>query len=863
MDSVQIWCPGDRRFVILVDDIEGRFAPENENFELITLPELNIPGTPWLCFKYTVVELCTAVKPYALRHLLDLYGFESVLYLDPDMLLYRDVRDAFPPPGGASVVLTPHLTSPDTKFTHSELEVLRSGVFNLGFIAVSNCEETRRFLDWWCNRLGDWCRIDAEKGLFVDQRWVDLVPGMFTRVHILRCPSYNIAYWNLHQRPIRVRDGVYQINGKDLAIFHFSGYSPAMPEQISRYRKGERVCSVLSGLFEDYRRRLLEAGWEESSSWDYSYDRFDNGILIPEVVRRIGDEIPSIAESVGDPFSGNGFSTIQSRWNELVPLDTENGTGERVPRLARRILRSHLGSAGSVTEIRSFYQWLNTTGRRNLGLHNVFLAPVMTALFAPAERDVAWVPDVTSRLPSGPDSNVSSASDSDPQFHILRIAAAIYDAREDLRRHFEHRGGRNGLLYTDWLLTYGRCEYRLREAEIRALEELRRSRSRTAETTRFAGGNRLGSLAGKAYRRYLGSRGRREPPSTATRLRLIGRFDSDRLSWNVARRLADIGRRNGIDVTAANMDRDPINLGEAATSSLQFNVLIGSISDMASIFDRGNCSQGGAWVAYHTEGCAEFHGRHNGKLPSFAEIWVPSAFCRGLIQHETDAPVACLPPPLVHPAECARTRSSFGLPPERFVFLTLVDLRRSPKAQSALVAIEAFLEAFSSSEACLLKVVVRNAHQNLEALQHLIECSSSDNIVIETLEEPFQDTPSLLKAADCLVSFEWQRCFDLDLVEAMGLGTPVIVGQAAGGLDFISSDNAYTVKLTAWGQSAVVQPSVEIAARQMVSVMQDKELRQSRIASAKRVIAERFCDRTIGEELRKRANCIVNQTLSG
>ena len=57
-------------FVLIVDDFESFINPDDECFEILRLPSLNIPDLPSFCFKYDVVELSTAVKPYFLDYLL-------------------------------------------------------------------------------------------------------------------------------------------------------------------------------------------------------------------------------------------------------------------------------------------------------------------------------------------------------------------------------------------------------------------------------------------------------------------------------------------------------------------------------------------------------------------------------------------------------------------------------------------------------------------------------------------------------------------------------------------------------------------------------------------------------------------------
>ena len=48
---------------------------------------------------------------------------------------------------------------------------------------------------WWCDRLRTGSRLDAARGMVFEQRWADLMPGMFEQVGLLRDPGFNSGYW--------------------------------------------------------------------------------------------------------------------------------------------------------------------------------------------------------------------------------------------------------------------------------------------------------------------------------------------------------------------------------------------------------------------------------------------------------------------------------------------------------------------------------------------------------------------------------------------------------------------------------------------------------------------------------------------
>lgn len=136
--------PDDDFFLVIVD----------KKSEInITLPSLNIiwvedmPIDQLLqhAFEYDVIEFNTNVKPTALKFLLETY--DSVIYLDPDIKIYSSLSSVFESLSTASVVVTPHANTPiiDGK-KPDDLELLKFGAFNLGFVGVSRCEEGLAFL---------------------------------------------------------------------------------------------------------------------------------------------------------------------------------------------------------------------------------------------------------------------------------------------------------------------------------------------------------------------------------------------------------------------------------------------------------------------------------------------------------------------------------------------------------------------------------------------------------------------------------------------------------------------------------------------------------------------------------------------
>jgi hypothetical protein len=206
--------------------------------------------------RYTAAELCFALKPYLLAALLD-DGCEQVHYVDADCRAYGALAPLIKDLAAADLLLTPHVLQPipDDGATPSALTVLRAGSFNGGYIGVRATAAGREFSRWLGAMTREHAYNQPAKGMCGDQRWLDLVPVLFTGLRICRRRGANVGYWNLHERPLaRVADGSYTAGDEPLMFFHFSGYDPARPMELSRHQNRHAVIAggPLHQLVQEY-----------------------------------------------------------------------------------------------------------------------------------------------------------------------------------------------------------------------------------------------------------------------------------------------------------------------------------------------------------------------------------------------------------------------------------------------------------------------------------------------------------------------------------------------------------------------------------------------------------------------------------
>jgi len=291
-DSLGQWHPEVPIYVALVDEPEGLFDPARERFRILELRELGIPRLRDFCFRYTRREAVSAVKPYLLTALLDM-GYESALFLDADMQVLGDLSPLLERVSRHPLTLSPHTLAPGMR-VEAELNVLQCGVFNGGVMGASETPGTREFLSWWRERTREHCRCAFDEGMHLDQRWLDYAPSFVPGLAVERDPAYNVAYWNLFERT----------DTRQWRLFHYSGFDPMHPEQVSRYWPARRMedTGAAAPLFQKYATLVMAAGFGHTHVWPYAFDHFDNGEPIPLSLREFYGRLGRVADYFADPF---------------------------------------------------------------------------------------------------------------------------------------------------------------------------------------------------------------------------------------------------------------------------------------------------------------------------------------------------------------------------------------------------------------------------------------------------------------------------------------------------------------------------------------------------------------------------------
>jgi len=297
--------PDGKCYVLIIDEFDGYIDPEREDFEVVRTAELNIPKLAEFCYKYNITELATAFKPYLLKHLFDTKCIGKILYLDPDILVTNSLGNLYEALESTDIILTPHLDKdyPDDDMFPNDSHIMKSGIYNLGFIGLRNCENVNNFLNWWQHKLYDKCVIDHSNGYFVDQKFIDLATVLFPNITAIHDTGYNVAYWNIHSRAIHKKNNNWMCNDGLLYFYHFSNYKPDKPSELSGHQTRFDLKNIpqLNDLFKLYTDLLKKKDFDMAKKWPYSYAYYSNGMAIDEIDRVKYREMQSLY-AIDNPF---------------------------------------------------------------------------------------------------------------------------------------------------------------------------------------------------------------------------------------------------------------------------------------------------------------------------------------------------------------------------------------------------------------------------------------------------------------------------------------------------------------------------------------------------------------------------------
>ncbi len=265
-------------FLGLVDRVEGRVDISSLPFEVIEVEKIGVRNLPEMAARYTILELTCALKSYFGSYFLETYPqLNELWYFDTDIQVYNKMNIVSEGLQTGDILITPHFFSPYSDRKHqSERDFLNSGLYNAGFFALKRSPVSKRFLDWWKDRVSREGYVRFDMGMFLDQLWLNLVPLFFPETVVSKNLGLNVGYWNLHERQISSTDGSYWVNtSTPLCFFHFSGFRLEAPELISTHQDRwsfESRKDIVS-LYKGYEAAVKKHGYDDVAGLKSVFDK--------------------------------------------------------------------------------------------------------------------------------------------------------------------------------------------------------------------------------------------------------------------------------------------------------------------------------------------------------------------------------------------------------------------------------------------------------------------------------------------------------------------------------------------------------------------------------------------------------------
>lgn len=840
MASVATFMPEARRVVALCDRPDG-LDFQSLPFEVISLEDVNIPHLDKLLVQYSILELNTAIKPFVFSHLFRTSEHSKVIYFDPDIQLFSSGDPLLHILDRAQIVLTPHLTDflNDEK-QPSEVAILQSGTYNLGFLALARSEAATKLLNWWQKKLLRHCIVDIPNGLFTDQKWMDLVPGIFPQSEIVRDAGWNVAYWNLKHRHIEEVESpegqqTFLVNGRPLFFFHFSGLELGSA-RISKHQDRFNLVDLppaCQRLFDIYNRSVDASGRARYAKLPYAFAKLHSGIRMPDGGRSYLRKTLDWSKPLPDFRTAEGEQLIISLLNTAIDKKQPVVTA-----LAANLYRSRPDLMAAFPDMEgihrlAFVDWFVANAAKQSAIDPVFIAPMLMN---------GTVVSVAAESPAGAESTAPQTEPVPAGRSLYNMLYRIAWSIRFLFRPFFSPQLRHRLR----MLLLRKAYY----AEMVTAEQDRITHhGGTAVNSEEHGVNVIGYLNAESG---VGE-------SARSMLRALRASDVPH---------AVVGYHYG------NASRQSEQVEADKPSGLHYGVNLFHVNadqiGVARDFLGSEFFSSRYRIGYWAWELGEFPDEWLESFSPLNEIWVPSTFCQKAIAHKSPVPVVCIPHTVIIPTTAEGDRVKFGLREDSICFLSMADMFSIPERKNPLGAVAAFIKAFAGDSRAELIVKLSNSEARpdiTQTLRALADAHSNIHILEGYLSR--EEVFTLIGSVDCFVSLHRSEGFGLVIAEAMAREKVVIATGWSGNMEFMNGGNSLPVdynlvELTQdYGPYRKGQiwadPDLDDAATKMRSVCDDAALRKRIGRRAKNCCVELLSDAEIGRLVKRRLEAIYAQ----
>jgi hypothetical protein len=187
--SLVIFCTED-----IGENLKNRIKQEH-NIEILYLNSINDENVQQSIIKYTNNSDILRWSNKSNLLLVLIKEYDTVFYIDNDIYFVNNCDDLIKETN-KGILLTPHNRSLKPGGCQFE-ENFTDGFFNGGFVGANKLGKDA--LKWWSSAVLWNCIKDFQKGLYYDQKYLDIMALKFNDVvNISKNEGYNIAIWNIN-----------------------------------------------------------------------------------------------------------------------------------------------------------------------------------------------------------------------------------------------------------------------------------------------------------------------------------------------------------------------------------------------------------------------------------------------------------------------------------------------------------------------------------------------------------------------------------------------------------------------------------------------------------------------------------------
>lgn len=213
-------CASAFQLHVLVTD--NTYRPQLHNITFLNLKSLSTPKAKNIIGKYSDNKLRWSLKPLLMLEILQ--QFEKAIYVDNDIAFFNEPEFLFQELIQKKILLTPHRFSFSTTKDQYWLENnLKFGLFNAGFVGANN--KATQTLEWWADACLYRCEKNFWRGLYDDQKYLDLFPIMEPATKIIEHKGCNVASWNIENCERNTKNGETLVGGYPIIFIHFNHYT--------------------------------------------------------------------------------------------------------------------------------------------------------------------------------------------------------------------------------------------------------------------------------------------------------------------------------------------------------------------------------------------------------------------------------------------------------------------------------------------------------------------------------------------------------------------------------------------------------------------------------------------------------------